>query len=152
MGQTCRRYFSRYLGNKMANELSSSRGAAMYSGFHSSTAQWSTVPSSHGLSRRYLLWFFFSSPVPWGFAEALAASFMAASMLLPKRESVPLKKEHLWLAKETSVRHAMIDKGLQTQAVWEEIIEPHPSPSHTHTLSLSLSLSFFRSLSLTPQR
>jgi hypothetical protein len=51
-GHTSRKYFSRYLGNKVAKELSSngaSKGSAAVTG---AIAQWSMSGVSHGLSLR----------------------------------------------------------------------------------------------------
>jgi hypothetical protein len=73
MGQTSRRYFSRYLGKSVAKELSSSRlGMPRFlpgvlssstSSCHGSTFQWSMSSESHGLSLRWL--FFCASASTW---------------------------------------------------------------------------------------
>ena len=66
-GQTSRRYFSRYLGKRVAKDDSSRRrppgrlSPAVSS--HGLTDQWSMSGLSHGLSRRYLLWFL--APFSW---------------------------------------------------------------------------------------
>mmetsp|Transcript_9385 Transcript_9385/g.42782 ORF Transcript_9385/g.42782 Transcript_9385/m.42782 type:complete len:206 (-) Transcript_9385:38-655(-) len=52
-GHTSRRYFSRYLGNSVANEDSSKRPSGLSSLVNASTFQWSMPSWSHGLSRRY---------------------------------------------------------------------------------------------------
>lgn len=66
-GHTSRRYFSRYLGKRVAKDDSSRRrppgrmSPAVSS--HGLTDQWSISGLSHGLSRRYLLWFL--APLSW---------------------------------------------------------------------------------------
>jgi hypothetical protein len=72
-GQTSRRYFSRYCGKSVAKEDSSSSGAGMNSGFHSSIFQCSMPSWSHGLSLRYLLWSFFAAGAPSAAAAEGAA-------------------------------------------------------------------------------
>ena len=73
IGHTSRRYFSRYLGNRVAKLEASRREPpgrlSPFSGAHLSTSQWFTVSLSHGLSLLYLLWFFlvvvtFPLPLP----------------------------------------------------------------------------------------